>query len=459
MLKCKRATQLIAGAVLAGALCACAHIKKVDIPATANPADEISRTEASVNEGYNQQYDVLAAKEFRKARTYLDDAKKDIARGRSQERILNDLGYSRAYLDRAKNTAEGRQAKVQGILDARQAAIDQGARKYLNVHSRIGELDNRFRDIVDEKIDPDTFHRLQSDYMDLELGSIQQTQLNDAIAKVNGAKREGARKNTPNILRKAEFDIANAKNVIAANRHSPTNYEEAVDKANRSAELLVEVLAATKHSGKDLSEDVALDLVRQKRQIQGLESQLGRAEKAKTELSQEVTTREQALKQAQATENLDKALEQAREEFSKDEAEVYRQGDKLLIRLKAVNFPIGRSELPTDALPLLAKVKGIAEDLHPQNVTVEGHTDSTGGRKLNMKLSKNRAEAVAKYFESNGLEGSKIQAVGQGFQAPIADNKTKAGRAINRRVDVIITPAVTNSNTDKSSVPADKDSM
>ena len=76
---------------------------------------------------------------------------------------------------------------------------------------------------------------------------------------------------------------------------------------------------------------------------------------------------------------------------------------------------------------------------------VEGHTDSTGSPGKNQELSQERAQAVASYFQSNGMESGKVEAVGYGFKKPLTSNKTKAGRAQNRRVDIIITPSTESS--------------
>jgi outer membrane protein OmpA-like peptidoglycan-associated protein len=76
-----------------------------------------------------------------------------------------------------------------------------------------------------------------------------------------------------------------------------------------------------------------------------------------------------------------------------------------------------------------------------------------------MRLSENRAQAVATYFSSNGIERGKIQAVGEGYKAPIASNKTKAGRAQNRRVDVIITPSGTRQPAAEEPSEGQEDTM
>ena len=74
-------------------------------------------------------------------------------------------------------------------------------------------------------------------------------------------------------------------------------------------------------------------------------------------------------------------------------------------------------------------------------IIIEGHTDAFGSDELNMRLSKERAEAVMQYLIANmNLGVSRIQAVGHGENRPIASNKTPGGRAKNRRIDVVIQP-------------------
>lgn len=78
---------------------------------------------------------------------------------------------------------------------------------------------------------------------------------------------------------------------------------------------------------------------------------------------------------------------------------------------------------------------------HLQNTDVEvivavGHTDSIGKAAYNQKLSERRAEAVKAYLVSKGVDPQKVYTEGKGATQPVADNKTKAGRAKNRRVEI-----------------------
>jgi len=67
---------------------------------------------------------------------------------------------------------------------------------------------------------------------------------------------------------------------------------------------------------------------------------------------------------------------------------------------------------------------------------VEGHTDSIGSEAYNLRLSERRANAVADYMESQGISSSRITTKGWGKSKPVADNRTKEGRAKNRRVEI-----------------------
>jgi len=72
-------------------------------------------------------------------------------------------------------------------------------------------------------------------------------------------------------------------------------------------------------------------------------------------------------------------------------------------------------------------------------IEVEGHTDSVGPDTYNMKLSERRATTVKDYLiKEAGVNSSKIKAIGFGESKPVADNKTAAGRAQNRRVEILI---------------------
>ena len=76
-------------------------------------------------------------------------------------------------------------------------------------------------------------------------------------------------------------------------------------------------------------------------------------------------------------------------------------------------------------------------------LAIDGHTDNTGKADKNQILSDNRAAAVKNYLISKGVDESRITSAGHGQDQPIADNKTSAGRAKNRRVELKLSYFVT----------------
>lgn len=107
---------------------------------------------------------------------------------------------------------------------------------------------------------------------------------------------------------------------------------------------------------------------------------------------------------------------------------------------KADLKPAGKSEL--DAM--VSKIKD--NNTQIEQITITGHTDSAGASEYNRTLSERRAEAVKAYLVSKGLSGDRIVTKGAGDAQPVASNKSAAGRAQNRRVDIDIRALRTTSN-------------
>ena len=95
---------------------------------------------------------------------------------------------------------------------------------------------------------------------------------------------------------------------------------------------------------------------------------------------------------------------------------------------KAVLKPEGKAKLDD----LVGKVGGINLEV----IIAVGHTDATGADGYNQKLSVKRSEAVKAYLVSKGIEKNRVYTEGKGEAQPVADNKTKEGRAKNRRVEI-----------------------
>ncbi|MEO7800411.1 MAG: OmpA family protein [Ginsengibacter sp.] len=110
--------------------------------------------------------------------------------------------------------------------------------------------------------------------------------------------------------------------------------------------------------------------------------------------------------------------------------------EKVNLAAKNVFFATSSSKLLTKSYPALKGVAQILKDNPTFNIDVEGHTDSTGSAEMNHTLSHDRANSVKDYLVSNGIEESRTTVKGFGPDQPIAPNKTPAGRAKNRRVEM-----------------------
>jgi outer membrane protein OmpA-like peptidoglycan-associated protein len=116
--------------------------------------------------------------------------------------------------------------------------------------------------------------------------------------------------------------------------------------------------------------------------------------------------------------------------------QVLFQPKKKTLILEGVNFETGKAELTPESKTIL---DGVAESLVANDeikVRVSGHTDSTGSAALNKRLSQARAESVRIYLVEKGVAPVRLIAVGYGPSRPVASNKTAAGRAQNRRVEL-----------------------
>lgn len=102
--------------------------------------------------------------------------------------------------------------------------------------------------------------------------------------------------------------------------------------------------------------------------------------------------------------------------------------------IRNLQFETGKSNIKASSYPSLDRVAAILVNKN-FSLKLAGHTDNVGSDVSNMKLSKDRAEAVKTYLVSKGANPSRIEATGYGESQPIASNKTAAGRAKNRRVE------------------------
>ena len=125
--------------------------------------------------------------------------------------------------------------------------------------------------------------------------------------------------------------------------------------------------------------------------------------------------------------------------FNTKEANVYRMRNDVLLSVHGFDFAPGKSEISTENFALLDKIKRTIAEFDGSQVIVSGYTDSTGSAAANQKLSEQRATNVAKFLtDVSGIDATRVSAVGYGEEKPVANDSTAAGRAQNRRIDILI---------------------
>ena len=104
---------------------------------------------------------------------------------------------------------------------------------------------------------------------------------------------------------------------------------------------------------------------------------------------------------------------------------------------KGIQFKSGSAKLTASSNKTLNNIAKLLKKLPAVNLEVQGHTDDTGSEEKNKTMSEQRAQAVVKYLVKKGIDSDRLRAVGYGSDKPIADNKTKKGRTLNRRVELV----------------------
>lgn len=176
-----------------------------------------------------------------------------------------------------------------------------------------------------------------------------------------------------------------------------------------------------------VGEEVSKSSAASEKRINEVESQVeaaqGKVREHETRITELDKTTREALERAQAAGKL------AEGKF------VY----SLVLSDDAVKFPVNKHEISKEAE---SKLKDFAERLKGENknvyLEIQGHTDATGPAEYNLKLGEARAEAVRRFLNKEGIALNRMSTISYGKDEPVESNKTKTGRAKNRRVVVIV---------------------
>ena len=137
---------------------------------------------------------------------------------------------------------------------------------------------------------------------------------------------------------------------------------------------------------------------------------------------------------------LDRQEAELRQQLGSDVG-IVNNGTNLVVNLpNDILFAVDSASLTGGLQQDLITVAGSINRYPDTTVNVIGHTDSDGSAQYNLDLSQRRAQAVSSVLINAGVSPARIRSLGRGEDQPIASNLTPAGKALNRRVEIIITP-------------------
>ena len=474
---------IVATSLLILSASAGSQAKTGEVFETANPAEEVNRFDSDMSNAHKNQVNVLAPISFAEAEEYLNDAKEALAEGEEISEILENVTSGRTQLQRAEEMAQVARTTLPSVIKARDLARTAGAttlgEDYVKAEKQFLKL-TRAIEKNNLKYAQNNRDKVGVAFDELEVRAIKEQTLGEARKLIDQAVEEGAKKLAPQSLEIAQRSLKDADAFITEHRYEREKIQQKSSEALFQAERLLEVTRQSKKIKEIEPEEISLwvegilsktaselsapdmrneSFDTQRENILGsisalqedkqfLASQDKAHVKEIESLKQQIVLLEGKTKEEQAAiERLEKEkrfnelFNEVTGYFSAGEAEVYKQGNRLIIRLRAIQFPVGQSIIMPDNYGLLSKVQRAIRTFGEPDVVIEGHTDTAESEEISEHLSQERAESVRKYLVANQtLPEDKIVAVGYGSKRPLASNETEMGRAINRRIDVVISP-------------------
>ena len=460
--------------------CAGRKLEVKSIPKSGHPQELINNLEKDIALARNERINVLAPTWFAKAESSLSEAKDLLDKGAELTKIFDDVALGRAQLGRANEIAVVSKATLAEAIKGRELARNAGAaalgKDYAAVEADFLKLTKAI-----EKENLGYAQRNQAavteKFRRLEIRAIKVRTIGEVRNLLRIAEKQKSDKIAPESYTAAINKLIEADAFITENPYNKEQMSQLANEALFLARRHLEIAEETKKIQEMKPEHIALWMEGTLQQTssrlsapdmrdQSFEKQVENiietisAQQADHEYTLK-KTKEQQLEIADLQQKLASLEGQSRNQqqrllaqnrlnqhfievqsqFNPTEAEVYKRENQLIIRLKAMQFPVGQSVILPENYALLGKVQRAIRAFGEPDVIIGGHTDSTGPEPLNEHLSQQRAEAVRQYLVANGtLPYDKIIAVGYGSMRPLATNATEKGRAINRRIDITISP-------------------
>lgn len=439
-----------------------------------------AQTDEALKAANDARANVLAPKSYSEAAKAYRAAEDDLRRGRSIDRIKSNLDDAAKALRAAVEATRLANITLASAIQARDDAEAANAENYASDKWR--DAEEKFSSAA-TRLESGNVKSAQSRsrdaeklYRDAELAAIKANYLDETRRLIDQAKNDRVERIAPQTLAKAEALLAEAESALTANRYDTDQPRSLARQAKYEAKHAIYLASVLKPvRDRDVSlENFALGTEQPVLSIAGSLDMVAELDKGFDEPTREIIGRIEALQKdayelsERRTEIFQLEQEIARLEnelgvqsdriaaqdlqrrkfrqvesmFDAGEAQIFTQGQKVLIRPIGLVFPSGSAQIETEYFALLRKLQDAIRVFPGSLIDVEGHTDSFGSDATNLTLSQERAAAVRQYLLANMRELSpeSVSAIGFGESRPVANNETVEGRAKNRRIDVVIRP-------------------
>jgi len=421
--------------------------------------EQIAKLYKGLKDSAAQGVDNLAPEGYRAAKQQLKEAIGE-ARADRPGTANSSANGGLQTLAKANENAELSRELLREVLEARDRAYHAGSASVFPDSTEDIDTDLRkVASLVERGRMKDARQRRQrliAGYEQLELAALQEGTVEAAQAAIEYARKKDVEKVAPKTLKLAEKEMKLARSVLEADR---TRTDKANAHAMRAKWLAEKSIAITElvkeFERRDYSrEDLVLWY---QKQLSDINEPLGEELPFNEANRNVVLGMQQSIKELMRQRD-DTAAQRSRYEqelslsaeqraavdkvqslFTAADANVYQQHQNVLISAHGFRFPPGGSEMGTDNFALLNRIIRAVKTFPESPIEISGHTDSTGSAAVNRTLSRARADNVAKFLvEVGDIPASRIIATGYGEERPVANNETAAGRAANRRVEVLI---------------------
>ena len=265
-------------------------------------------------------------------------------------------------------------------------------------------------------------------------------ELYEAVNAVQIAEAAGAEDRAADTLVTAKTALKNAQDLDSnkGDRKQIITYaREAVQSAEDARIISIRKLKAEDEAAEKQARATAEQAAQQAQQL----AQQQAEQRAKADAAAQKAQEAQAAAEQSAHQAAQQA-EQMRERLREQLSAVLQTNETargLIVNMSDVLFDFNKHTLKPEAREKLAKVSGILLAYPNLKLQVEGYTDNIGSDEYNQMLSEKRAEGVREYLIEQRVPDPNITAQGYGKSSPIADNSTNSGRALNRRVQLVVT--------------------